>query len=901
MSVEGTGRIPSIKGWWGSQSPDRQSALWLAGVVIGYALVTLIATWPLIGHLRTAFPGARGDQFEKTYLLWHTAHALVRGQNPGFFRLLVYPNGAFSAVRFAQLALFVLAAPLTLILAPVAAYNVVFLLSYVLTGAAGYLLCLDVNGDRRAAAFGGLLLMLFPLRVAHALDGHVEFASLYMIVLYMLMLRRTLRQPSTRSAVFTGLWLGLAALFHITNPPYVLLWWTAIYLGWYLIKNRATGETWRALGVAFGVGALIVIPFYLPLLGELRESSAGIVEGGTVAYSADLLSFASPSPDNPVLSAAGLIPAYARAALAGEPQEVTAYLGLIPLALAALALLRRAPESGVWLAVALVAMALSLGPILKVGGEPVTLSVESAQTYLTLPYALIGKLPLLSVGRTVGRMNVLTGIALMVLAAEGASAWLRGDGGWRIGALGAASLLLVGEYLVEWPLPLRDATIPPTVEQLAEIDGEGAVLNLPVHVRQVWHTAEYYQSAHGWPIMGGYVDRALPQTPGLLPMYDWLTDILSEADIVPAPAEGQVGALLAGDEVAYVLLHRNLTQDPARLDSELRAWLGEPVGEDARTALYQVRAEGPPDEIIYGLGQPAWRDVNQYGWSHPEAWSGRPARWLTQGGDLILYAPQAATGTLTFDALVGDRPRHLDVSLNGEHLATLVIGQYTTYTLPEVALGAGYNVIRFDVREPCWAVSGDARCRVNRALAQDADLDAACWLADPAPARCLDVLFQEIRFHPAETDSTFARLDVPLGESLTLVGYRLADDTVRAGEALPVTLVWRADGSVDAEGSIGEDLNVFVHLFRERDGAVELAAQFDGPPLREAYPTSAWLPGDLVQERVTLDVPADVSPGVYTLAAGLYRLPSVERLPVGGDRPYAQDGLVWLGEVTVGE
>jgi hypothetical protein len=94
-------------------------------------------------------------------------------------------------------------------------------------------------------------------------------------------------------------------------------------------------------------------------------------------------------------------------------------------------------------------------------------------------------------------------------------------------------------------------------------------------------------------------------------------------------------------------------------------------------------------------------------------------------------------------------------------------------------------------------------------------------------------------------------------------------------------------------------LNTFVHSFRESDGEIELAAQFDGPPLREAYPTSAWLPGDIVQERVTLQVPADAAPGVYTLAAGMYRLPTVERLPVGGDRPYARDGLVWLGDISV--
>ena len=55
--------------------PVLKWSLQLRWLTILLAIATLIATWPLIGHLQTAFPGARGDQFEKTYLLWHTAHA----------------------------------------------------------------------------------------------------------------------------------------------------------------------------------------------------------------------------------------------------------------------------------------------------------------------------------------------------------------------------------------------------------------------------------------------------------------------------------------------------------------------------------------------------------------------------------------------------------------------------------------------------------------------------------------------------------------------------------------------------------------------------------------------------------------------------------------------------------
>ena len=68
---------------------------------------------------------------------------------------------------------------------------------------------------------------------------------------------------------------------------------------------------------------------------------------------------------------------------------------------------------------------------------------------------------------------------------------------------------------------------------------------------------------------------------------------------------------------------------------------------------------------------------------------------------------------------------------------------------------------------------------------------------------------------------------------------------------------------------------VIVHLF---DPATErIVAQFDGMPLHGVYPTSWWLPGEVLSDQITLSL-ADVPAGRYRLATGVYDPGTVARL-----------------------
>ncbi len=123
-----------------------------------------------------------------------------------------------------------------------------------------------------------------------------------------------------------------------------------------------------------------------------------------------------------------------------------------------------------------------------------------------------------------------------------------------------------------------------------------------------------------------------------------------------------------------------------------------------------------------------------------------------------------------------------------------------------------------------------------------------------------------------------------LGEAIALRGYRIEPE-LAAGQSLTVTLLW------EAVAPIGEDVTVFVHLL---DGEGELVAQHDGPPLSGLAPTRAWPVGALVADPHGIAAPSDLAPGAYTVGVGLYRRPSLTRLPA-----FSADGRRWPDDVVV--
>jgi len=130
-----------------------------------------------------------------------------------------------------------------------------------------------------------------------------------------------------------------------------------------------------------------------------------------------------------------------------------------------------------------------------------------------------------------------------------------------------------------------------------------------------------------------------------------------------------------------------------------------------------------------------------------------------------------------------------------------------------------------------------------------------------------------------ETDRVFQvpsmsnRDEARLGERVELLGYDLATDSVAPGETLTMTLYWRTLVEMRT------DYTVFTHLLAP-DGS--MTGQRDNQPVGGTYPTSLWVPGEVIRDVYKIPVHAEASAGAHRLEVGMYAPATGTRLSVEG-------------------
>ncbi|MEW6231252.1 MAG: hypothetical protein AB1566_02930 [Chloroflexota bacterium] len=139
-------------------------------------------------------------------------------------------------------------------------------------------------------------------------------------------------------------------------------------------------------------------------------------------------------------------------------------------------------------------------------------------------------------------------------------------------------------------------------------------------------------------------------------------------------------------------------------------------------------------------------------------------------------------------------------------------------------------------------------------------------------------------------ESIPSQVNANLSEQVSLLGYRIGSLQAKAGDQIQLILYW------EARRFMSTDFTAFVHLV---DSAGSLRAQVDRPPTGGAYPTSAWMEGEVVEDQLTLPLGSQLPPGEYRLLVGLYDPATLQRLAVIGDSGAKIDDKLFLTSVIV--
>jgi len=146
----------------------------------------------------------------------------------------------------------------------------------------------------------------------------------------------------------------------------------------------------------------------------------------------------------------------------------------------------------------------------------------------------------------------------------------------------------------------------------------------------------------------------------------------------------------------------------------------------------------------------------------------------------------------------------------------------------------------------------------------------------------------QVRVKAAQRNTSLPAFAHPVGAEfgglIRLPGY----DLERSGEQIAVTFHWQA---LQAPG---HEYKVFLHCFDPADE--KIVAQRDAGPLSDTYPTSRWAAGEVVSDRLVLDM-KEVAAGRYVLAVGWYDPTTGERLEPSGGSATISNRRVLLQEV----
>jgi hypothetical protein len=636
--------------------PPRTSSIGVEAplVLLGFTLLAIAATFPLIRTIGTHLPGDLGDPVMNTWLLAWDASRMRHGlaglwDAPNFF-----PYRHTLAYSDHLLGLAIWTSPLQWATGnPVLVHNAAFLASFALSGAGMYVLARSLTGRRDAAVVAGLIYAFTPYRISQL--AHVQMLMSPWLPLSLWALHRYFATGAVRMLFASSACFLLQALTAGYFLYFAVLPLTIAGIADIRCTRPPPGRLLAHLAVVAVIIAAVLTPIgaaYYRVRHDygLRRTMAEITE-----LSADVRDYVSASPR---------IWIWRR--LATDRNEHNLFPGTVVLMLSAIALAsrRHEPAVRVYGSIAAAAFVLSLGPQPAAWGHHLPFSG---------PYAwLLRVMPGLDGLRVVARLDFIVILGLAVLAAFGAT--------WVLDRVGPRRRTLVFAVLTltivadGWAAPIPTARFDP-IGDVHERDAyadlkdapPGAVLELPIALENDERNFryQYLTLVHQHPIVNGHSGYYPP----LLTFLGSGHSPFNEAERL-----GDVVDMLRRIGVRYLVLH--LTEFDSRaiadalmqtVESRRDLVVGERRFENTVVVTLALEpAPAPPESALRRLPAEAISARASHAGDRVRfAFDGNPdSRWLT--GD-------RQTGTEWLELRL-DRPR--DIRLVRMQLAPRSFGDY---------------------------------------------------------------------------------------------------------------------------------------------------------------------------------------------------------------------------------
>ncbi|MCB9008405.1 MAG: glycosyltransferase family 39 protein [Ardenticatenaceae bacterium] len=806
-------------------------------IFLGYALLTIVMTWPAAGQLGTHIPGIIGDSYVHLWTFtWLKEHIFQLTSLDAFYtNQIYYPAGVSLLNHNLAWVNFAIWLPFQAIFGPETGYTIAFLLIFPFNGIAAYLLGKELGLAETAAFLAGLMTAFWPYNLSH--HGHPNLLLIAWVLFALLYLHRLGENSSWRNAVWFGLFLGLIGLTRwqllIMAAPII-----GIYALWILFQNRGK-QLWgliQKIIVSGLISLLMMLPFLTPLLlfqtGRDNPTEVIIDEFN---YPTDLLAYFIPGSYHPI---------WGDSILPITQNFVGNYIysrtvGYIALALVLIGIFKQWPRAKIWFGLLLVYFLLALGSDLYIGGQPT----------IPLPFRLIENSFLIQALRFPDRFNVILVIPFGLLAGLGLEQLLQRSGTvkrarWIAGLI---CLLVLFEYANVFQM--HSVAIPAWYQQVAADEETYALLDIPSFTREKFNSQYMrFQLFHGKPLITGNIARTPAESLALFNSIPLLVHIKENRDAptdIVNPARQM--KLLADADVRYVILHKeHLSENDLQ---NWKTWFVEPPWyEDEEVVVYftgstAVGKTVPLEEVLVGSQtNPELGLISAK--LNGEATQGSWLQLNTIWGNIDASLPAA-------DLSMCLKFAHTTSEYASEACRPVSVAWPTSRWQSDAIVWADYQFQIDPFAEPgMYQVWLSLQNQQNKIFGQPALIDTIE----------IDPLARQ--FEPGQPQETIAAQWQAL---FFLDGFDVASEA----NSLAVSLYWHVPQRVE------KSYKFFIHLIDLESG--ELVAQTDFVPRDWTYPTNWWEAGEVVVDTAVLPLET-VGNGTYQLLVGIYDPDTGERL-----------------------
>ncbi len=365
-----------------------KSNLVLIIVFAAYFLISFMCFgWPVIGNITRNYVGGGNDPISFMWWLYWWPYAVTHGLNRFMTGMVWAPEGFNLAWATGIPGMSFLAAPITFTLGPVAAYNILMILSPALAAFTSFILIRHITNRFLPSLMGGYLFGFSTYEIGQ-MAGHLNLTFIFLIPLcvYLVLLLFEDKITRTKFIVFLALALTFQFLFSteifasMTVFGILVLALSFIIMGW---SRRFFLHRMALILSAYFLAAILVSPYlyYLIAFGFPASPIHSLS-----SYSSDLLNIILPTPIT-LIGQGTFIEITNR--FSGNFSEDGAYIGISLLLIISVYTVRSwHTRSGKLLIISLAAIVIaSMGPVLHIVGTET----------LPLPWALMTNAPFINV------------------------------------------------------------------------------------------------------------------------------------------------------------------------------------------------------------------------------------------------------------------------------------------------------------------------------------------------------------------------------------------------------------------------------------------------------------------------------------------------------------------------